>query len=294
MNLFKMKARIKDYLSVTKKEWNGMVILVILIAGVLAAPNFYQLFRKDSTINIKDFDKAIAQLRAAGYRQAGGDKEHVSGDKIKRPVMFSFNPNNLSMQQWEQLGLSEGQALIIKHYEAKGGKFYTKKDLKKIYGITGEDYNRLEPYINIPEANYISKKAGPGEIIELNGADSAKLTELKGIGPAFAMRIIRYRERLGGFCNKEQLKEIYGIDSLKYAALSAVVSVNPAIVNKIAINTISFNQLRIFPYLSYNQVNAIIQYRAQHGRYASIADMKNIAILDEGILRKIEPYLSFK
>jgi competence protein ComEA len=289
-----MKARIKNYLSISKKEWNGMVILVILIAGVLAAPYVYQLFRKDSTINFKDFDKAVAALSKAEKDGNYHEKNAGSDDKISNPVMFPFNPNNLTIQQWEQLGLSEHQANVIKNYEAKGGRFYNKEDVKKIYAITPDDYKRLDPYINIPPEDYVTKKVKPGEIIELNAADSAKLTELKGIGPSFAVRIARYRNRLGGFYHKEQLKEIYGIDSSKYADIQNQVSVNPGLVKKININTISFDQLRIFPYLAYKQVNAIIQYRAQHGNYNSIADMKNIVILDDGILSKIEPYLDFK
>jgi len=261
---------------------------------VLAAPYVYQLFRKDNGINIKDFDKAVAQLSKAGHQQGFTDSKAYSDEKLLQPVMFPFNPNSLTIQQWEQLGLSERQANVIKHYEAKGGKFYNKEDVKKIYAITADDYKRLEPYIQISEAAFISKKAKPGEIIELNSADSAKMTEIRGIGPSFAVRIIRYRNRLGGFYHKEQIKEIYGIDSIKYTGIKNQISVNPYKVNKININTISFDQLRVFPYLGYKQVNAIIQYRAQHGNYASIADMKNIAILNEGILLKIEPYLNFK
>jgi DNA uptake protein ComE-like DNA-binding protein len=289
-----MKVHIKSYLSITKKEWNGMVVMVILIALILAAPYIYQMFRKDNTINFKDFDKAIAQLNKAQHSKDYIDSKPASDVKISHPVMFPFNPNNLSAAQWEQLGLSERQANIIKHYEAKGGKFYNKEDVKKIYSITDSDYKRLEPFINFPVAEQTSKKAKPGEIIELNSADSAKLTEIRGIGPSFAMRIFRYRERLGGFYNKEQLKEIFGIDSSKYAEIKDAVSVNPGVITKININIVSLNQLRVFPYLGYKQVNAIIQYRVQHGSYASIADMKNIAILDNLILRKIEPYLNFK
>jgi competence protein ComEA len=289
-----MKTQIKKYLSITKKEWNGMVVLVILIALVLAAPYVSQLFRKDNTINTKDFDKAVAQLSKAGHQQGYTDNKLYSDEKLLHPVMFPFNPNSLTIQQWEQLGLSERQANVIKHYEAKGGKFYNKEGVKKIYAITADDYKRLEPYIQIPEVTYMSKKAKPGEIIELNSADSAKMTEIRGIGPSFAVRIIRYRNRLGGFYQKEQVKEISGIDSIKYTEIKDQVSVNPGKVIKLNINTISFDQLRVFPYLGYKQVNAIIQYRTQHGSYASIADMKNIAILDEGILLKIEPYLNFK
>ncbi|MDF2430657.1 MAG: competence protein ComEA [Mucilaginibacter sp.] len=289
-----MKARIKNYLSVTKKEWNGMIVLVILIALVLAAPYVYQVFRKDTTINFKDFDKAAEQLSKAGLQKSYPGNKAGEDDKLANPIMFAFNPNGLTVAQWKQLGLSEYQANIIKHFEAKGGRFYGKDDVKKIYGITADDYKRLEPYINILQSDNVSKKVKPGQVIELNSADSAKLTELNGIGPSFALRIISYRGRLGGFYYKEQLKEIYGLDSLKYAAIKDQVSIDPARVKKIAINAISFEQLRIFPYLGYKQVNAIIQYRVQHGNYASMADMKNIAILDDGILRKIEPYLIFK
>jgi DNA uptake protein ComE-like DNA-binding protein len=287
-----MKAQLIKYLSITKKEWNGLVVLIVLIALVLAAPYVYQLFHKDSTINVKDFDKAVAQLSKIEDHGSNMDGSSGSDEKILHPVMFPFDPNNLTIKQWQQLGLSERQANVIKHYEAKGGKFYSKEDVKKIYAITADDYRRLEAYIQIPEAVTL-KKAGPGEIIELNSADSAKMTELKGIGPSFAVRIIRYRNRLGGFYNKEQIKEVFGIDSAKYAEIEGHVSVNAAKVKRIAINTISFDQLRVFPYLSYKQVNAIIQYRQQHGDYASITDMKNIAILNEEILRKIEPYLNF-
>ncbi|MDB4921060.1 MAG: hypothetical protein JWQ54_3043 [Mucilaginibacter sp.] len=60
-----MKAPIKSYLSVTKKEWNGMVVVIILITLILAAPYVYQTFRKDNIINFNEFDKAVALLSKA-------------------------------------------------------------------------------------------------------------------------------------------------------------------------------------------------------------------------------------
>ncbi len=291
-----MKTRIKNHLSITKKEWNGLVVLVVLIALVLAAPYIYQVFRKDNTINFKDFNKAAAQLNKAGVK-SGFDPDKEAPETAKKkmpPVMFPFNPNTVSQVQWQQLGLNEHQAEVIKHYTDKGGRFYNRQDLKKIYAITPDDYKRLEPYINIPDAGYTSNKVKPGEIIELNSADSAKLTALRGVGPASAVIILRYRNRLGGFYRKEQLKEVYGIDSLRFEEIKSQVSVNPARIKKLPINSISFDQLRLFPYLSYKQVNAVIEYRNQHGNYNSMDDLKNIVLLDAGILRKIEPYISFK
>jgi DNA uptake protein ComE-like DNA-binding protein len=213
-----MKSSIKNYLSITKKEWNGMVVLIILIALILAVPYARQLFGKDNIINAKDFNSALAVL-----------------DKAKK-TQGSDHPANAA-------------------------PFY--------------------------------KKAEAGVIVEMNTADSATLTTLHGIGPSFARRIIGYRQRLGGFYRKEQLKEVFGLDSLTYSGLQAQVRVDASLIKRIPVNSITFEGLSHFPYLSYKQMNAIIQFREQHGSYESINDLKNIAILDDGILRKIEPYLTF-
>jgi DNA uptake protein ComE-like DNA-binding protein len=217
-----MKSQIKNYLSITKKEWNGMVVLVVLIALIFAAPFIYQLFRKDTTINAKDFDAAVAMLDKAKKSQAGDN----SGNGKAQPAFY--------------------------------------------------------------------KKAATGIVIELNGADSAKLTALHGIGPSFAKRIITYRNRLGGFYNKEQLREVFGLDSSTYSGLQAQVNADPSRIKKILVNKVTFDGLSHFPYLSYKQMNAIIQFREQHGDYESLADMKNIAILDDQTLNKIKPYIAFK
>jgi len=140
---------------------------------------------------------------------------------------------------------------------------------------------------------YVSNKLKPGVTIELNAADSAQLTEVRGIGGSFAIRIIRYRNRIGGFYNKEQLKEVYELDSAKYAEIEGQLTVDPSQVIKVNINTISFASLRQSPYLSYKQASAIIEYRT-HGNYSSIEDVGNVAIIMPETLHKIEPYLKFK
>ena len=288
-----MKAYFKNYLSVTKKEWNGMVVLIILMALVLAAPYVYQMFRKDNIINFNEFDKAVTLL-SKGKKVSSAGNSWANESKVANAKLFTFNPNELSDAGWQKLGLSDHQIKVIKNYEEKGGRFYTKADVKKMYSITDADYQRLEPYITIPDTYHHTEKAAPGEVIEVNSADSTKLTRIRGIGPAFAMRIIRYRERVGGFYNKEQLKEVFGIDEAKYTEIQGGITVDNQHISKINVNVASLNELRRFPYLSFKQANAILEYHNQHGDYASIDDMKNIAILDDGILRKIEPYLIFK
>lgn len=287
-----MKQHAKNYLSITKKEWNGMVVLVVLIALDLAVPYLYQLWHKDSTINQTELNHALAILNKA---KIDSTQSAVADTKITSPVLFDFNPNNLPAEKWKKLGLSDRQIRTIKNYESKGGHFYRNTDLQKIYGISPEDYKRLEAYIDIPQSGeYASNKLKTGATIELNTADSARLTEVRGIGPAFAMRIIRYRDRLGGFYRKEQLLEVFGVDTVKYNGIKDQLTIDPSKVTRLKINTISLPSLQQFPYLNYKQVNAIIQYRMQHGSYNSIADIANVAIISPEVLRKIEPYFSYK
>jgi len=222
-----MKSQFKNYFAITKKQWNGMVVLVVLILLVLVAPYVYQRFRKDTIINFSGFDMAVAQLSKA--------QKTDSIAATKTPIY-----NNESVK------------------------------------------------------TYISNKLKPGATIELNAADSAALTTVRGIGASFAIRIIRYRNRIGGFYNKKQLMEVYELDTTKYAEIKDQLTVSPSAVIKVNINTISFASLRQSPYLSYKQASAIIEYRTQHGNYNSIDDVGNVAIITPDVLHKIEPYIKFK
>ncbi|OKS85040.1 ComEA family DNA-binding protein [Mucilaginibacter polytrichastri] len=279
-----IKSYLKNYLSITKKDWNGLVILIVLLIMVLAAPYAYRLFHKDKLINFNDFNALAAQLPPIDSNNA---ETNTSGIKNRHPVLFAFNPNHLPDDQWHKLGLDQQQIEVLKHYEAKGGHFSKKTDLQKIYCITAEDYKRLEPYIQLPAD-------GPATIIDINHADSASLVTLKGIGPAYAMRIIRYRTKLGGFYSKEQLKEVFGIDEEHYLLIKDGIKLNPFAIHKVNINKATFDDLRRYPYLSYKQINAIIQYRSEHGDYDNLNDMKDVAILDDATLMKVKPYLVFR
>ncbi|WP_316796502.1 ComEA family DNA-binding protein [Pedobacter agri] len=202
------------------------------------------------------------------------------------------------------MGLSRKQAQSIVNYTNKGGKFYKAEDLQKMYTISPEMYKKLIPYVrienqtsNYPKREFTYEKKEyvkkPLVIVDINTADSAQLDEIKGIGGTFANRILKYRERLGGFYKKEQLMEVYGLDSTRYEEIKNQITISTVSLKVVNLNTAQFNDLKGNPYLSYKQINAIIQYRKQHGNYSSLADLKKIAILNQQVIDKITPYISF-
>src|SRR5699024_3376615 len=134
--------------------------------------------------------------------------------------LFPFNPNKLSVEGWQKLGLSEHVARVIQHYRNAGGSFSDKEDLKNIYGLSEEEYNRLKPYIRIAAKDSVNTKQRVNSsksknkkhevkplMLDINVADSADWTKLYGIGSVFAGRIIHFREALGGFYSISQIKE---------------------------------------------------------------------------------------
>ncbi|MFA6947269.1 MAG: helix-hairpin-helix domain-containing protein [Pedobacter sp.] len=306
--MHRVKNLIRSYFSFSKKELNGIFILFLMMFIVLIIPYLYPLFVKDQWHDFETFKREAEQFRLSAVKKKTQQKEsrRNSGERSAKAVYFEFDPNKLSDEHWLKLGLSVRQIRVIRNYELKGGKFFRKEDLKKIYSVTQSQYKMLEPYIRIADLNSVkypnnytidSKSAGslPRAIppsIELNSADSLKLESVRGIGPVFASRIIRFRNRLGGFYNKEQLKEVYGMDSVKYNQLKDLIHVNTGLIRKINLNTATFDEIKRHPYLTYKQMNAIIQYRSQHGSFKSIDDLRNVAILNEEIIRKIEPYFA--
>ncbi|WP_207424735.1 helix-hairpin-helix domain-containing protein [Desertivirga brevis] len=300
---------LKEYFEFSKKELNGLIVLCVLLVLIILTPELYlQLKSEDKDLQDTSFRAEVAEFLASAVNEdeanekAYGRRKWASDTRKKNVRYFLFNPNNLPESKWLDLGLSAKQVKVIKNYEAKGGRFYRKEDLKKIYSLRSEDYDRLEPYIAIPNSyrtkplfRKFEKRLSEREksIININTADSAELETLRGIGPAFASRIIKYRSRLGGFWKKEQLLEVYGLDSIKYKGFEDRIMVEPGAVLKTNVNSASFEDLKRFPYLSYKQINAIVQYRKQHGNYGSPTDLKKVLLLNDEVIAKIAPYISF-
>ncbi|MCX6245369.1 MAG: helix-hairpin-helix domain-containing protein [Bacteroidetes bacterium] len=128
-------------------------------------------------------------------------------------------------------------------------------------------------------------------IIELNSADTFELQRLRGIGSSFARRIVKYRERLGGFISKKQLLEIWGMDTSRYNAIDEHLTVNPDSVHKIDLNTVTFKEMLSHPYFPFEVTKAIMLYRKEHKKFGGIEELKSIKAIPDSAYRKMEHYV---
>lgn len=121
-------------------------------------------------------------------------------------------------------------------------------------------------------------------ILELNATDSVALVALPQIGEVMASRIQRYRDRLGGYVCYEQLYEVKGMDSARFATVRPYLLLDISNIRKLEVNRDEFKTLLRHPYLEYEQVKAIVNYRERKGLIRNWEQLK-------GIVGEVNPLL---
>ena len=126
-------------------------------------------------------------------------------------------------------------------------------------------------------------------VIELNSADSTALVSIRGIGPYYASKILRYREQLGGFHATRQLNEMKFQYLNNIDSLLPHFSVNPALIRKKELDTMSFKSVLHHPYLVYEDVQLIFNAKRKYGKinYSILESQKVLPLFK---LKKIKPY----
>ncbi len=175
-----MWEKIRAYLTFTRKERIGVLVLLVIILVLFVFPYFFQAkpgskdplafekyqdgirkFQSSKPKNADKEDRASEQEKSNSYSNTEdrfvadvnnpAEKNSSAGEIEKRPDLFNFDPNRISAADWRKLGLGDRLIQTIEHYLQKGGSFRSASDLKKLYGLKEEDFKRLFPYVRIRE-----------------------------------------------------------------------------------------------------------------------------------------------
>jgi competence ComEA-like helix-hairpin-helix protein len=212
--------------------------------------------------------------------------------KISKPlVVQKINPNEPDIDHLISLGVSSKVAYTWQKYTQAGGKIHNKEELSKVYGMTDELIDKIDQYIIFPQKLKFNKKAKLVSVY-INQATAYEFSKISGIGPTLSERIVKFRDKLGGFHSLSQLKEVYGIDAEIIDKNANSFLIEQA-VQKININTCDEEQLGLHSYCSYRVAKAIINYRKQHGNFTGPEDLKKLRIVDGEWIDKISPYLEY-
>lgn len=284
---------VKDYLSFSSSDRNGIVFLISLIFLVIILTYLIPRF----AVSENETDMTHFKEIATKFYDDEEIREPVSSPEVVD--FFYFDPNQLTRQQMVKLGFDERLRRTFENYLSKKGKFREKEDLLKIYGMTDSIFSLIEPFIIFSQQKEIHEKPSrPVEkiaerlCIELNSADTIKLKLLPGIGSVLSSRIIRYRDLLGGFWQTDQLKEVYGISAELYEKISASVEVDTSLIRKINLNEASFSELLRHPYISYEQAGKISNFLKQNNKIPGPDVLLERRMIDSITFNRLYPYLS--
>lgn len=295
-----MKKWIKEYVSFSQKERIGLLGLLILLGCFVAAPYFLSEPPRPLTSEELEWTNHVKYQQSFNEPDALIIAESPNGVGNNR--RFAFDPNTASPETLRQLGFTEKNIRTLTNYLQKGGRVKIPADLHKIWGMRKELVEALLPYIRIVnEANHNGFQKGkstrtdfhfyPKRIphtIDINTADQEAWEQLPGIGPVLAVRILKYRDRLGRFESVEDIKKTYGLPDSVFAIIAPFLQLNPdssASANQVtltkqlpSINTAS-EALLIKAGVSKTIAAAIVHYRKQYGLFSQLEDLRKIVFI---------------
>lgn len=200
--------------------------------------------------------------------------------------LMPFKINEVSSDELVNMRLEEWQARRIISFREKVRPYRSAEDLFQVYDLDSVLVNQLLPFVIFDTIEVVLKT------VEINSADSIALLSLPGVGPTFASRILKYRKRLGGFYRTDQILEVYGMDEQRLASFVDLITLDQSQIYKLDLNGASFKELLSHPYLEYEVVKNMVNFR-EHGRYyEKIDELKQIELIDDRLFSKIANYLS--
>lgn len=313
----------------TKKERRSLFLMALLIFFGTAAMYIVYHFDKPDSYRMEDLlghaiMDSIHQVTSNVEDKKLSMKAHSS--KYKQRQFKKFDPNTITVEELMAMGVSKYASSNLQKYRQKGGRINSKSHFFKIYGME-KFAAMLDSLIQFNEAfsesDRIGNKSMAGtnadistakdsssrktmngsrantiptvklKVIELNTADSFELESIRGIGPYLAARIVRYRNKLGGFYDVDQLEEVYGMRAETYMEINHLVKANTDLIAKLKINNVDEKALAAHPYIGKKAASILMRYKKQHGNFQSVEDVMKVRIYDEEEIQRLKWYLDF-
>ena len=217
--------------------------------------------------------------------------------------LFDFDPNLIGKDSLLLLGLSGYAAANLLKYRSNGGRFNEASDLKRIYGLDEEKYEKLEPHVRIMttakeaiEKQTVKPKSKKQKLalgsIDINLADTTDFKSLRGIGSVYANRMVKFRGSLGGYFSIDQINEVWGISDSLYLAIKPYLKIDTSSLQKRNINLQSKESLAKHPYIDWKKAKTITKYRKMHGDFSSIDELYKLHGLDDAFVDTLSQYFT--
>jgi DNA uptake protein ComE-like DNA-binding protein len=297
----------KDVMAFSSREKHGIVVLISVIVILVLIKALHPYYSNDKeNFDFSDYESEIDRFEMSLSEQNKKDK---SVKYVKKPdlnksfsytgSLFEFNPNTVQTEEMKSLGFSDALINNVTRYRKSGGKFYRKSDMKKMYSINDKFYSHIERYIvissdNVSEIENVVFEFNPNNI-------SRDSIVLLGFPEYIADRWIKYRAGGKDFSKIDDLKRIYGIDTILLNKLESemlFVVGEKSITNtddmpkaEVNINLCEKGELSENLNISLSIAGRIISYRNLLGGYVNKKQLLEVYSMDDFTYQKIEEYV---
>ena len=223
--------------------------------------------------------------------------------------LFKFDPNTIDSSNAIHLGIPLKQVKTLMHYREKGGRFYKKEDILKLYGLDPAIAHQLIPFIELTSTenlskwgryttndkgnnyksnyddahkfktnNYKEKNYGPwlkmnngsaSWTIDINEADASEWHDKTKLPMNIVYQIINFKNHLGGFTHPLQLKKVYGLADTAFQNLRPHLLVQKNFKVQLNSSTMNFAQWKSLEIFEDQQIFEILKMRKQQGGQVS-------------------------
>lgn len=276
----------KSHFEIHSRFRNGIFILTIIIFLTLLGFYYYPrpLRSEQGFAELVTFRKQIDSIKKCS-------EEQIKGYRLQ-----PFNPNFISDHKGYVLGLSPEELDRLYKYRSDGKWVNSIADFKKVTEVSDSLLTVISPLFKFPEwKKKFKKRKYPvkrypvktyAQKEDLNAVSTKELVETIRIPDFVASRIVKYRNRIGGFIGDVQLKDVYGLyDHQRKKILSIFTVKTPKKVKKININKASVKELLTVPYFDFEMALEIKDFVKGRG---GISNFNELGEIDSFSLEKID------
>lgn len=249
----KGKGSRNHWLSFYRNEQQGAILILVLALLLVVVPRMLSS-QKVPEAPVLSADKAATEALMAAqqaYRDTAGRKQERRYFEVK------------GKRQLLAMGFSEDAANRIWNATRNGRRFETYSDLSRETGLDSQSLARMVKHNHFVRQE--RENTGNNSIVDLNAADTNALKALPGIGSKTAIRIVQYRNKLGGFVSLNQLMEIWYVDTVTLKQLFPRFALSTDLITRLKPGIAPENELSRHPYISKSQAKVLTAWVKQHG-----------------------------
>lgn len=289
-----MIPKLKDFLKskISPQERRAAIVLLFFVALLMLRQRLLPIvYRYRYAVTPEE----MKQIEAYLSRDSAIQHDHIA--------LRMFDPNKDDLDTLMAKGVEDGVAENMINYRKKVKPFELPEDLLHLYKVDSLTYQKLKPFIVINRNKGVlgreksrQYKAGERQEVRvmMNAAMAKDWMKLRGIGKVLSARIIKYRDLLGGFVNKSQLTEVYGVQDSVYLRLEPFLVLDSVELSQLQVNSSSYVELIRHPYLNKEQVDVIMRLRRATYSKISAEQLCQSKGFTTEFERRVLPYLTFE